>query len=82
MTAAYIRRRSRRDADRERGLMGETLAAFHGRETASPPTLAEIFAKNRADKTKCPWTGDMFARAGKLPRKAVKVLRRRCGVAG
>ena len=80
MTAAYARRRARRDADRERALMGESLAAFKARETAKPPTLAEIYRTNRADKTVCPVTGDLFATAGKLPGKAVEVLRRRCGV--
>lgn len=82
MTAAYERRRARRNADRERALMGESLDAFKARETAKPPTPAEIFAKNRADKTVCSVTGDLFATAGKLPRKAVKVLRRRCGAGG
>jgi hypothetical protein len=80
MTAAYDRRRARREADRERALMGESLATFHARETAKPPTTAEIFAKNRTDKTVCPVTGDLFATAGTLPRKAMKALRRRCGV--
>lgn len=82
MTAAYATRRARREAQRQRDLGGETLAAFHARETAKPPTLAEIYAKNRADKTVCPVTGDLFATAGKLPGKAVKVLRRRCGLQG
>lgn len=80
----YERRRARREADRQRSLGGETLAAYHARETAPPPTLAEIFAKNRADKTVCTRTPDMFGErfveAGKLPRAAVKALRRRCGV--
>lgn len=80
MTAATDRRRAQREAERQRALCGETLKAFHDRETAKPPTTAEIFAKNRTDKTVCPVTGDLFATAGKLPRKAVKVLRRRCGV--
>lgn len=80
MTATYDTRRARREAQRQRALMGETIEAFKARETAKPPTLAEIFAKNRADKTVCPVTGDLFASAGKLPGKAVKVLRRRCGV--
>lgn len=61
MTAAYARRRAQREASRERELMGETLAAYHARETAPPPTSAEIFAKNRADKTVCTRTPDLFA---------------------
>ena len=80
MTAAHDTRRARREAERERALGGETLAAFHARANAKPPTLAEIFARNRADTTVCPVTGDLFAAAGKLPRETVKVLRRRCGV--
>ena len=73
-------RRAGREARRQVALMGETLAAFRARETAKPPTLSEIFARNRADTTVCPATGDLFATAGKLPREAVKVLRRRCGI--
>ena len=80
MTAAYDTRRARREAQRQRALAGETLAAFKARETAPPPTLAEIYRTNRANKTVCPVTGDLFAAAGKLPRSAVKALRRRCGV--
>ena len=82
MTAPYDRRRARRDADRERGLMGESLAAFHRRETAKPPTTAEIFAKNRTDTTVCPVTGDLFATAGKLPRETLKALQRQFGLRG
>lgn len=74
------RRRAAREAERERRLSGETLAQFHARETAKPPTLAEIYRTNRADKTVCPATGDLFVTAGKLPRSAVRALRRRCGV--
>lgn len=80
MTAAYDTRRAKREAQRQRSLCGETLAAFHARANAKPPTLAEIFARNRADTTVCPVTGDLFASAGKLPGRAVEVLRRRCGV--
>lgn len=75
----YQKRRSGREAQRQIRLMGETLAQFHARENAKPPSVAEIFARNRADKTVCPVTGDLFASAGKLPRRAVKALRRRCG---
>lgn len=82
MTAAYDARRARRQAQRQRLLSGETLAAFKARETAPPPTLAEIYRTNRADKTVCPLTGDLFATAGRLPRRAVEKLRRRCGLQG
>lgn len=80
MSTAYDRRRARREFERERALGGESLAALHARENAKAPTTAEIFAKNRADTAVCPWTPDMFIEAGRLPRKAVKVLQRRCGV--
>lgn len=75
-------RRAQREVQRQRALGGETLATFHARETAPPPTLAEIYRTNRADKTVCPVTGDLFATAGKLPRGVVKALRRRCGIGG
>lgn len=57
---AYDRRRAHRQAERERALGGESLAAFHARETAPPPTLAQIYAANRADKARCTATPDMF----------------------
>lgn len=59
---AYDRRRAARQAARERTLGGETLAAFHARENAPPPTLAQIYAANRADKTRCNSTPDLFAK--------------------
>lgn len=82
MTAAYDTRRARREAQRQRALCGETMEAFKARETAKPPTLAEIYRANRADKTVCLKTGDLFATAGKLPGKAVKGMRRRCEMQG
>lgn len=60
--SAYERRKARRQVERERYLLGETLAQYHARETAKPPTLAEIFAKNRADKVRCATTPDLFAK--------------------
>ncbi len=80
MSDRYATRRAKRDAQRERALGGETLAAYKARAEAKPPTLAEIFAKNRTDTAVCPVTGDLFTQAGKLPRSVVKALRRRCGV--
>lgn len=53
---AYERHAAARRLDNERRLMGETLAAFHAREHAKPPTLAEVFAR-------CPWTPDMLEQA-------------------
>lgn len=84
MTATYSRRRARRDAQREVAFLGESLAAYLARANAKPPTLREIYAANRADKTVCPRTADMFGErfrlAGRLPRAAVAAIRRRCGV--
>lgn len=56
--ASYERRVSRRDAERERALMGETLAAFHARENAKPPTLAEIYRTH--PRARCPWTPSLL----------------------
>lgn len=39
--------------------MGETLAAYHARETAKPPTLAEIYRDNHVNRERCPWTLDL-----------------------
>lgn len=63
MSSAYDRHAAARRLDNERRLMGETLAAFHARETAKPPTLAEIFARNKANRERCPWTPDMLEQA-------------------
>lgn len=40
--------------------MGETLKAFHDRETARAPTLSEIYARNHQDRERCPKTIDLF----------------------
>ena len=69
---AYDRRRASREADRERRLMGESLQAFHRRETGPPPTIAEIFAKNRADTTVCTKTPDLFGVAKPLRKQKGK----------
>ena len=61
--SAYDRRRQAREHARQRALLGETLAAYHARENAKPPTLAEVFARNRADKTRCDDTVDLFTGA-------------------
>ena len=58
--SSYERRKARREVERQRAFHGETLAQYHARETAKPPTLAEIFAKNRADKARCPWTPSLL----------------------
>lgn len=67
---AYDRRRAARQAAREVTLGGETMAAFHRRENAPAPTLAEIFAKNRADTTRCTATPDMFPAKKRRARKS------------
>lgn len=69
---SYDRRRANRQAQRERALGGETLAAFHARETAPPPTLAQIFAANRADNTRCEKTPDLFAKKPRRRRPSKK----------
>lgn len=63
MTGAYDRRRKTREAHRQRVLLGETLAAYHARETAKPPTLAEVYQANRADRARCDDTVDLFTGA-------------------
>jgi hypothetical protein len=40
--------------------MGETLEAFHRREHARPPTLAEIFDANHRNRERCPNTLDLL----------------------
>lgn len=56
----YGTRRARRESERERRLLGETLDAFHRRENAPPPTLAEIYATNKRPRDRCRATGDLF----------------------
>lgn len=46
--------------------MGESIEAFHARETAKPPSLAQIYRTNQANRERCTMTPDMFA---KKPRK-------------
>ena len=69
MAGPYDRRRSQREAQRERALMGESLAAFHARETAPPPTLAEVFAKNHVNRERCPYTPDMLEQPRRRKRR-------------
>lgn len=54
------RRVAQRKSQRERALMGETMKAFHDRETAPPPTLTEIYDRNHKDRERCPDTIDLF----------------------
>lgn len=61
MPTAYERRAIQRRIDNERRLMGETLATFHARETAKPPTLGEVYARNHVNRERCPWTVDLLA---------------------
>ena len=40
--------------------MGESLNAFHARETAKPPTLAELYDANHKNRERCTMTADLF----------------------
>lgn len=60
MTPGYEKRAKARALQNERRLMGETLEAFHRREHARPPTLAEIFENNRRNRERCALTVDLF----------------------
>lgn len=64
----YARNAARRNSDRERRLMGETLDAFHQRENAKPPTLSEVYRANHQNRERCTMTVDLFAK--KAGRKA------------
>jgi hypothetical protein len=66
---AYVRRTAARRLDNERRLMGESLAAFHARETAPPPTLAEIYAANHRSRERCAETLDLLAWRPKRSRR-------------
>lgn len=55
---AYEKRKAKREAERQRALTGETLAEFHARETAKPPTLAEIYREH--PRARCPWTPNLL----------------------
>lgn len=65
----YARNARARRAERERRLMGETLDAFHRREHAEPPTLAEIYDANHKNRERCAVTVDLFEAK---PRKRTK----------
>lgn len=69
-TSPYDRRAKAREADRQRALMGETLEAFHARENAKPPTLAEIYARNHVNRERCPWTIDLEELTARTPRRS------------
>lgn len=66
MPPAYDRHAAARRLDNERRLMGESLAAFHARETAPPPTLSEVYARNHVKRERCPWTVDLLGAAERL----------------
>lgn len=57
---AYEKRAKARAVQHERRLLGETLEAFHRREHAREPTLAEIFAENHRNRERCPYTLDLL----------------------
>jgi len=58
MSRGYERRQARREAERQRSLCGETLAEFHRKETAPPPTLTEIYRSH--PKVRCERTPNLF----------------------
>lgn len=57
---AYQKRADRRETRRQQALMGESLESFHARETAQPPTLAQIYAENHKNRERCKDTIDLF----------------------
>lgn len=59
MSTTFDRRAQLRRQENERRLCGETLSAFHARETAKPPTLSEVYARNHTNRERCPWTVDL-----------------------
>ncbi len=61
MTTNYQRNRERRRLDNERRLLGESLEAFHRRETAKPPTLPQIYCDNHKNRERCQATANLFS---------------------
>jgi hypothetical protein len=59
MPSRYEIRLSRRNKERERALCGESLDAYRRRATAPPPTLGEIYARNKVNRERCPWSWDI-----------------------
>lgn len=85
MADAYEKRAKARSLQSERRLMGETLEAFHWREHARPPTLAEIFAENHRNRERCPATSDLFGegptrKKHKMKPRTVDAVCAECGV--
>jgi hypothetical protein len=66
----YERNATARRLDNERRLMGESLKAFHARETAKPPTLSEIYRTH--PRARCPWTEDFIDDAPQLFERTTK----------
>jgi hypothetical protein len=60
MLTRYERNRQARQADNERRLCGESLEAFHARETAKPPTLPQVYAANKIGRVRCNRTLSLF----------------------
>ena len=58
----YERNAEARRLDNERRLCGESLAEFHRRETAKPPTLPQVYAENHLNRERCPMTIDLLAK--------------------
>ena len=70
MTKAYDKRAAQRRAENERRLLGESLATYHARENAPPPTLAQVYADNHKNRVRCPDTPDLLAWKPKKKRPA------------
>lgn len=60
MSNAYDRRRSAREAGRQRALMGETLAQFHEREAP------RVQLGDRLPRARCKATDDLFSQQPQL----------------
>lgn len=60
MSIAYEKRAAKRRAENERRLLGESLAAYHARETAPAPSLPQIYSDNHKNRVRCPETPDLL----------------------
>ena len=58
MPTRYDNRKTRRQSEQWRRLGWESLDAFHARETAKPPTLAEVYRSH--PKVRCARTPSLF----------------------
>lgn len=68
MPSRYDNRKARRQSDQWSRLGWESLDAFHARENAKPPTLAEIYRSH--PRVHCERTPDIFTGETEQERKA------------